>query len=133
MSGGQIDSEATATGFQPSGIMGSRLAGRRVRSEFVHVLIIVDSGRLTGHPLNSVADYLAMVSLTRMAQLDQCAPLPSITDLLASGCAAPVADSLTAADRAYLKALYSADLEQSLKWERREIQDQIVRQVEGKK
>lgn len=131
-SGAQVDSFVTAMGMQPSGTFGSRLTGSRLRSEFVHVLIIADSGQLARYPLNSVADYLAMVSLTRMAQLDQCAPLPSITDLLARGCAQPVADLLTAADRAYLKALYSADLEQRINLERSEVRDQMVRQIEGK-
>jgi hypothetical protein len=130
--GAQIDSDETAGGFQPSGVAGSRLTGRRVRSEFIHVLIIVDSGQVVRYPLVSVADYLAMLSLSRMAQLDQCAPLPSITDLLASGCAAPAANSLTAADRAYLKALYSADLEQSVNMERAEVRGQMMRQIGGK-
>jgi hypothetical protein len=130
--GGQIDSDETAGGYQPSGVVGSRLTGRRVRSEFVHVLIIVDSVQVVRHPLAAVADYLAMLSLSRMAQLDQCAPLPSITDLLASGCAAPPTDSLTAADRAYLKALYSADLEQSVSMERADVRGQMMRQIEGK-
>lgn len=130
--GAQIDSDETAGGFQPSGIVGSRLAGRRVRSEFIHVLIIVDSAQVVRYPLASVADYLAMLSLTRMAQLDQCATLPSVTDLLASGCAAPVANLLTATDRAYLKALYSSDPEQSLNMERANVRGQMMRQIEGK-
>jgi hypothetical protein len=129
--GAQVDSDVTATGLQPSGVAGSRL-GNRMRSEFRHVLIIADSGRLAGYSLASIADYLAFLSLARMSQLDQCAPLPSITDLLASGCATPVADSLTAADRAYLKGLYSADLEQNLNFERGEVHEQMMRQIEGK-
>jgi hypothetical protein len=67
-----------------------------------------------------------------MAQLDQCAPLPSITDLLAGGCATPVADALTAVDRAYLKALYAADLEKNLNLERGDIHQQMMRQIEGR-
>jgi hypothetical protein len=129
--GGQVDSDGTAEGMQPSGIAGTYL-GRSVRSEFVHVLIIADSGHLARYSMQSIADYLALLSLTQMAQLDQCAPLPSITDLLASGCASPAADSLTAADRAYLKALYSADLEKNLNLERGDIHEQMMRAIEGK-
>ena len=132
LSGGQTDSDATAAGLQPSGIVGSRLSGRRVRSEFIHILIIVDGGQLARYPLSSVADYLAMLSLTRAERLDQCAPLPSITDLLASGCAAPVANTLTSADRAYLTALYSVDLERNLTFEHGEIREQMMRQIEAK-
>ena len=129
--GAQLDSDTTATGMQPSGFAGSYL-GSGVRSEFLHVLIIADTGQLAHYPLHSIADYLALLSLSRMAQLDQCAPLPSITDMLASGCAAPVADALTAADRAYLKALYSADLEKNLNLERGDIHEQMMRAIEGK-
>jgi hypothetical protein len=127
----QVDSDVTAMGMQPTGISGSYM-GHRVRSEFIHVLIIADSGQLAGYSMHSIADYLALLSLTRMSQLDQCAPLPSITDLLAAGCATPAADSLTAPDRAYLKGLYSADLEQNLNIERGDIHDQMMRQIEGK-
>jgi hypothetical protein len=127
----QVDSDVAAMGAQPTGISGSYL-GHRVRSEFIHVLIIADSGQLARYPMHSIADYLALLSLTRMAQLDQCAPLPSITDLLAGGCAAPVADSLTVADRAYLRALYSADLEKNLNLERGDMHEQMMRQIEGK-
>ena len=129
--GAQIDSDVTAKGLQPSGIAGSRL-GKRLRSEFAHVLIIADSAQLARYPLKSIADYLTMLTLTRMAQLDQCAPLPSITDMFANGCPAPVADSLTAADRAYLTALYSADLEQNLNLERGQVHKEMMQKIEGK-
>ncbi|HTV80193.1 MAG TPA: hypothetical protein VMF03_18215 [Steroidobacteraceae bacterium] len=129
--GAQVDSDTTAMGMQPSGVAGS-LLGHRVRSEFLHVLIIADSSKLARYTVRSVADYIAMLSLTRMSELDQCAPLPSITDLLADACAKPVADVLTAADRAYLQALYSADLEQNLNLERGEVHAQMMRRFEGK-
>jgi hypothetical protein len=131
LSGAQIDSDVTAMGMQPGGVAGSRIT-RRLRSEFAHVLIIADSAQLTRYPLKSIADYLTMLSLTRMAQLDQCAPLSSITDLFAKGCAAPVADTLTAADRAYLTALYSADLEQSINLERGQVHEAMMKKIEGK-
>ena len=95
------------------------------------VLIIADSTRVAPYSLQSIADYAAMVSLTRMAQLENCAPLPSITDLLASGCATPAPEALTAADRAYLKALYSANLEQTLNLERGDVHERMMRQIEG--
>jgi hypothetical protein len=126
--GATLDSDATVA--PPAGTA-SRFR-QNLRSEFMHVLIIADAGPIASYSLQSVADYLAVLSLTHMSQLDQCAPLPSITDLLAGGCATPVADSLTAADRAYLKSLYSADLDRSLHAERGDIHDQMMRQIEGK-
>jgi hypothetical protein len=95
------------------------------------VLIIADSTRLAQFSLQSIADYAAMLALTRMAQLENCAPLPSITDLLAGGCATPAPQALTAADRAYLKALYSANLEQTLNLERGDVHERMMRQIEG--
>jgi hypothetical protein len=95
--GSQIDSDATAEGFQPTGVLGSLLR-KGLRSEFMHVLIIADSGQVARYSLQAVASYAAMLSLTHAAQLDQCAPLPSITDLLASGCTNPVPGPLYAAD-----------------------------------
>jgi hypothetical protein len=123
-----LDSDATPT--PPSGTASH--FRQDLRSEFVHVLIIADGGQIARYSLQSVADYLAVLSLTHMSQLDRCAPLPSITDLLASGCAKPAPDSLTATDRAYLKALYSADLEKNLNLERADIHDQMMQQIEGK-
>jgi hypothetical protein len=123
-----VDSDATA--MAPAG-MANRFR-QDLRSEFVHVLIIADGGQIARYSLQSVANYLAVLSLTHMSQLDQCAPLPSITDLLASGCATPVTDSLTAADRAYLKSLYSADLEKNLNLEQGDIHQQMMQQIEGK-
>ena len=131
LSGVQVDSDATAMGAQPSGVGGSYLSNGQ-SSEFLHVLIIADMGQLARHSAHSVADYLALLALTRMADLDLCAPLPSITDLLAGGCATPVADSLTGADRAYLKALYSADLGKNLNIERADIHEEMMRQIEGR-
>ena len=129
--GAQVDSETTAMGMQPSGVAGSHL-GRQQRSEFVHVLIIADSAQLARYPLQSVADYLAFLSLTRMSALDKCAALPSITDLLADGCHPSAPEALTVADRAYLQALYASRLEQSLNLERGEVQEQMIHQIQGK-
>jgi hypothetical protein len=131
LTGVQVDSDVTAMGMQPSGVAGSFIK-KGLRSDFMHVLIIADSARVARYSLQAIADYAAMLSLTRMAQLENCAPLPSITDLLASGCATPAPDSLTAADRAYLMALYSADLEQTLNLERGDVHERMMQQIEGK-
>jgi hypothetical protein len=126
----QLDVDAGDVNLQPSGFA-DRLK-RGLRSEFGHVLIIVDSGSVARYSLASIADYAAMLSLSRMTQLGNCASLPSITDLLASGCANPAPDTLTAADRAYLKALYAADLETPLALERGDLGGRMIQQIEGR-
>jgi hypothetical protein len=125
------DSQQSGPLFQKRHDLGSRLSSS-LSSEFVHVFVIVDSNKVTGYSLQSVSDYIAMLALTRMASLDGCNELPSITDLLAKGCEAGVPPGgLTAADSAFLKALYSSDLAKNLNIERGSLHDRMVAVVEG--
>ncbi len=76
---------------------------------FNNVLVIVDVRRTTGKSLGLMADYVAMLALSEPRMRDACAPVPSITDLFVGPCTArPAPDGLTAADAAYLTALYEA-------------------------
>jgi hypothetical protein len=96
-------------------------------SEFLHVFLVVDTSRIAAESLASISDYVSMLALTRMDFLDGCSDLPSIIDLLSSGCgkrAKPLA--LTESDTAYLKALYSADLEKNLNLEQGDMRDRMV-------
>jgi hypothetical protein len=127
----QLDSDLTSIGWQPSGSADSKL-GKGQRSEFAHVFIIVDSSRVESYSMHSVADYLAMLALTRATQLDKCAPLSSITDLLATGCSEPAATEMTSADRAYLKGLYAAELDKYLNLERGDVHERMMQQIQGK-
>ena len=92
---------------------------------FVNVLIIVDSGEVAEYSLKQIADYVAMLVLTRTS-LDGCSELPSIIDILSADCAdrAPP-DAITEADISFLKALYAANLEMNLNLERGDIRDQM--------
>jgi hypothetical protein len=90
----------------PGGVAGSRL-GAQLRSELLHVTIIVDTQKLKGLNLGSVSDYVAFLALTRVAAAGSCGSLPSILDLFATDCTSrdkPAA--LSEADTAFLKALY---------------------------
>ena len=83
----------------------------RTASDIVNTLIIVDLNREGGEEIGPVADYITLLALSQPASLDDCNDLPSILDLMSSGCkgrAAPTA--LTDSDMAYLKALYAADI-----------------------
>ena len=82
----------------------------RNRSQFVNVLIVADAAKLAGHEIGPIADYMAMLALSQARSLDACSPLPSILDLMATGCSSlPPPRSLTDNDLAFLKALYAAD------------------------
>jgi hypothetical protein len=126
----QLDSDQTQIGWQPTGSADS-LLGRGQVSEFAHVFIIVDSSRVETYSMHSIADYVAMLSLTHVSQLDKCAPLSSITDLLANGCSEPAIE-MTAADRAYLKGLYAANLNKYINIERGDVHARMMEQIQGK-
>ena len=101
-------------------------------SELLQVFVIVDTNKLAGLSLASISDYVAMLALTRMGALDGCSKLPSIIDLLSAGCGnreKPLA--LTETDAAYLRALYSADLEKNLNLEQGNIRDRMVTVITG--
>src|SRR5580658_8767611 len=55
-------------------------------SEFLQVLLVVDTSKTAADSLSSISDYISMLTLTRMDFLDGCGELPSIIDLLSSGC-----------------------------------------------
>ncbi len=119
-------------GTAVTGLAGSHFT-KGLTSEFVHVFVIVDSGKVAGDSLRSISDYIAMLALTRMGSLDGCNDLPSIIDLLSSGCGErEKPQTLTDADTAYLKALYSADLEMNLNIERGDMRDRMVKVIMGR-
>jgi hypothetical protein len=106
---------------------------KTMRSGFTNVLVIADAKQVSKHSLRAIADYVSMLVLTRTS-VDGCSELPSIVDLLSADCAgrAPP-DSITPADSAYLKALYTADLEMNLNLEQNDLHDRMSREVLGRK
>jgi hypothetical protein len=114
------------------GSAASRLS-KGLTSEFVNVLVIVDARKVAGDSLRSISDYVTMLALTRMSSLDGCNELPSITDLLSSGCGdREKPQVLTEADTAYLKALYSSDLGMNLNIELGDIRNRMVTSIMGR-
>ena len=74
------------------------------------VYLVVDTTKVVGVPVATIADYLAMLTLSVVQSPDNCDPLPSILDLMSSSCGArerPTA--ITAGDLAFLKGLYYRD------------------------
>jgi hypothetical protein len=107
----QGDGETPATAgdissliWSSAAVAGSRL-GDGKSSAFYHVIVVADPGRLKDYEIGSLADYIALLSLTQMNTLDACQPLPSIVNLLASGCDHAAAQ-LTANDIGFLRGLY---------------------------
>lgn len=83
---------------------GSRV-NNGLSSGFFNVLIVAEPAKLFDYEVGSLADYIAMLALSQPASLDRCQALPSISNLLAPGCAS-IPNRITDGDLAYLHALY---------------------------
>jgi hypothetical protein len=90
----------TATGTRLGGGSGSG-------SGIGIVILVVDSPKAVGYTIGTIADYLAMLTLSVAQSPDHCDPLPSILDLMSSSCGTrEMPTAITAGDLAFLKALY---------------------------
>jgi hypothetical protein len=83
---------------------GSRL-NNGYDSGLYNVLIVAEPAKLLDFEVGSLADYVTMLALAQPASLDNCQELPSISNMLAKGCAS-ASLKITDADLAYLHGLY---------------------------
>jgi hypothetical protein len=96
------------------------------------VILVIDTSKVAGATIGSIADYVAMAVLTVAQSPDHCDPLPSILDLMSSTCGSrdkPL--GLTAGDVAFLKALYYENTGIGKTLSRDEIQFNMMRQFRG--
>ena len=95
--------------FQDLGYSGDNVYRDSPR-RFLNALVIVDLRRTDGLKLSPIVDEAAMLALAEPRSLDHCNALPSVTDLFAGSCSDRAAPTgLTAADTAYLAALYGPE------------------------
>ena len=91
---------STATGTRVSG-------GSGTGSGIGIVILVVDPTRVVGYTIGTIADYLAMLTLSVAQSPDHCDSLPSILDIMSSSCGKrEMPTGITAGDLAFLKALY---------------------------
>jgi hypothetical protein len=113
------------------GRLGSRLGGSSGSGIGIGmVILVVDTTRAAGYSIATLADALAMVTLSVAQSPDHCDPLPSILDLLSSSCGTreqPAA--MTAGDLAFLKALYYLNTGLGPSLSRSQIHDNMTRQL----
>ena len=111
----------------PGGGAGSRLTSH-VSSQFLAILVVIDTTKTAGQPIGAIADQVAVLSLTRPAQPRPCGELPSILDVVNPDCPSDRGvQALTSWDVAYLKALYRVDPEEYLPMQQGRIVGHIVR------
>jgi hypothetical protein len=116
--------------YNASGSTGTRLGGGSGSGVGIGmVILIVDTTKVVGDTIGTIADYLAMLTLSVVQSPDYCDPLPSILDLMSSNCATrEMPASMTAGDLAFLKALYYRNTGQGPSLSRDEIQGNMMRQ-----
>jgi hypothetical protein len=93
------------------------------------VILIIDTTKVVGDTIGTIADYLSMLSLSVVQSPDHCDSLSSILDLMSSSCGTrepPVA--MTAGDLAFLKALYYRNTGIGPSLSRDSIRDNMMRQ-----
>ena len=110
---------------------GSRLGGGSGSGIGIGIVIlVVDGPKVVGATIGTIADYLAMLTLSVAQSPDHCDPLPSILDLMSTGCdrrGAPTA--ITAGDLAFLKALYYRNTGLGPSNSRAAIEDNMMRDL----
>ena len=112
-------------------VTGSRL-GDGVSSDFNHVVVVAEPGKLLDYEIGTLADYIALLALSQIQQPDQCQELPTILNLFAPGCGAP-SKALTNVDLAYLRAVYKMTATTSLGGQRSEIVYQMDKSLGAEK
>jgi hypothetical protein len=106
--------------------------GDGLRSEFFHVIVVIDLNKIAGYQIGALADYTAMLALSQTQSFDTCQELQSITNLMSSGCATDrKVNTITDSDIAYLRALYKMNPELNLASQQGEIAGHMKNILEG--
>ncbi len=94
-----------------TGVQAVRSSGSRIRSperqDFNRVVVIVDGARASGYPVDSLADYIAMVTLAQIDPAAQTRDYPTILNLFDEN-PDNISFEMTNWDMAYLDGLYRA-------------------------
>jgi hypothetical protein len=97
------------------------------------VILVVDTTKVTDLGIGALADYLAMLTLSVVQSPEHCDPLPSILDLVSSGCGARAKPAaMTAGDLAFLKAMYYKHTGLGRSLSRSEIESNMMRQFKDR-
>lgn len=102
-----------------------------LRSQFDHISIVVDTGKVAKMKADTVTDYISMVALAQLSSLGTCQGLASISNMLVAGCAQN-ADTLTANDLGYLRGVYKSNPTLSASTQKNEIGRRMLQAVAGK-
>ena len=99
-----------------------------VTSDIMGALIIADTRQTGGMSLGPVADYIAMLALSRLDGDAGCQRLPSIVNIVASSCAQKP-DTISASDIAFLRGVYKMDPGASLQVQQDDIAGEMAKAI----
>jgi len=112
-------------------VSGSRI-GNGLKSEFTTAIIVVDTSKIAGQEIGPLADYIAMLTLAQGQYYDTCQDVPTITNLMASGCSPDMKPkAITDVDMTYLRGLYRMDAGGSYIGQRSSIAFQMKKDLGG--
>jgi hypothetical protein len=81
-----------------------------IKSVFSNVFVVVDLSKVAGREFGTIADYVAMLTLSQTGAFATCRNMPSITNLLMQDCDANLKTAaLSDADLAFLRGVYKAN------------------------
>ncbi len=125
-----ITGRVIAYGLPTSRIQGWK--GRpEVTSDILGVFIIADSRQTGNLELGPVADYVAMLALSRLKDDQSCQPVSSIVNLMAPSCAdKPLA--ITASDIGFLRGVYKMDPGATLLVQENDIAAEMAKAIPAK-
>jgi hypothetical protein len=103
-------------------------AGRSI----LEVVLVINTKKVVGVTIGSIADYAALVSLSVIENPRYCDPLPSILDIASPGCTSGDKPAgITAGDIAFLKALYYMNTGLGGTLSRDDIQINMLKELRG--
>jgi len=112
-------------------VSGAR-TGDGLKSEFTTAVIVVDTNKIVGQEIGPLADYIAMLALSQASSYDTCQDVPTITNLMASGCGADMKPAaMTDIDMTYLRGLYRMDAGSSYLGQRGSIAYEMKKDLGG--
>ena len=101
-------------------------------SDLLYVTIIVDTQKTATFKVHEIADYVAMLALSRTQDYEDCQLMPSITNLLSSNCDDKLKpDAITTSDVAYLRGVYKMDAGATLKIQQDQIAGEMAASLEN--
>ncbi len=123
--GGGCPPHIGGTNTAPLESVGGWRGRNDVASDLLYATIIVDSAATRHYRVGEIADYVAMLALSRSEDYGDCQLMPSITNLLSSCDDKLKPDQITPTDIAYLRGVYKMDPGAKLKIQ----QDQIAAEM----